>query len=473
MDGWSQFPEALIDTDEHGRDLVDCRARPLGEMADAGDSKSPARKGISVRVRERAPVMPPIPGAPPPGERIRTLSGISGYACGHTGSCCHAGWPIPVESVPMALLDRGQRDGLLPDLPPDRWVKNGVLGQTTDSNCLFHAPGHQGGGCRLEMNLSSEALPFSCRQFPRVLLRDAHGWQMSVSAWCGTAATLLAGPPDMLSADGDRRSAFLSIAHIDADPRVHVEALDAHEAWPPLLRPGVLAGHDGYALWEQRILGDCLSGVAAGAGQTAPALASALCWTDRLRQWRPMDGALVVLLAKPFPPRDTKWLDLCHKPHARVLERLADRFMAAVPARWQVPNWPMGLTDRDIGGFAVPRTWAEASLSRYLGTRLMASWVAYQGQGLRSVLASLVSAHALATLALHRNGEDPGPVTIGRLTSALRASDWLLLHLLDRDQWAAWCSEWEERDDSRDLLAIAAAANALLGELTWGCRDSD
>ena len=37
-------------------DLVDCPARPLGEMADAGDSKSPARKGISVRVRERAPL---------------------------------------------------------------------------------------------------------------------------------------------------------------------------------------------------------------------------------------------------------------------------------------------------------------------------------------------------------------------------------------------------------------------------------
>ena len=39
-----------------------------------------------------------------------------------------------------------------------------------------------------------------------------------------------------------------------------------------------------------------------------PQLASALCWTDRLRQWRPAEGALFVLVGKPFVQRNRDWL---------------------------------------------------------------------------------------------------------------------------------------------------------------------
>jgi hypothetical protein len=81
------------------------------------------------------------------------------------------------------------------------------------------------------------------------------------------------------------------------------------------------------------------------------------------------------------------------------------------------------------------------------------------------VLASLVSAYALAGLALATNGA--GPATLGRLTSALRASDWLLLHLLDREQWAAWCSQWEASPDAAELVALVAATQQLLDSLTW------
>jgi len=108
---------------------------------------------------------------------------------------------------------------------------------------------------------------------------------------------------------------------------------------------------------------------------------------------------------------------------------------------------------------------AEAALARYLGTRLHGSWVAYQGAGLRAVLASLVSAYGLAALALRENGD--GVITLGRLTSAIRAADWLLLHLLDRDQWAAWCSQWEPEADSRALLGLVADAAQVLDALTW------
>jgi hypothetical protein len=139
--------------------------------------------------------------------------------------------------------------------------------------------------------------------------------------------------------------------------------------------------------------------------------------------------------------------------------------MSLVPPDWQVPAWPGGLQDESVGGPSVRRAAADAALARYLGTRLHASWVAYQGEGLRAVLASLVSAYGLATLALRGNGE--GVVTLGRLTSSIRAADWLLLHLLDREPWAAWCSQWEADADSRVLLGLVADATRLLDQLTW------
>jgi hypothetical protein len=317
----------------------------------------------------------------------------------------------------------------------------------------------------VERTHGTEALPFSCRQFPRLLLRDAQGWHVSLSAWCGTAAALIVAHPGGLAATHADAPHFLSIDHIDTDLRVHVEGLDAHDAWPPLLRPGVLAGVDPYARWERRLLEECLVPVTQGTGHTGPALASALCWTDRLRQWRAADGAFFVMVGQSFPRRDSKWLQLCHSPQIRDLRPLLTRLMGDVPARWQETAWPAGLTDTDLDGQPVTREAGERALARYLGTRLIGSWVAYQGQGLRSVLASLVSAYALTALALQLTG--PGLVTIGRLTSAIRASDWLLLHLLDREQWAAWCSEWEAHDDARGLVALVAAAHARLDGLAW------
>ena len=109
----------------------------------------------------------------------------------------------------------------------------------------------------------------------------------------------------------------------------------------------------------------------------------------------------------------------------------------------------------------------ERALARYLGTRLMASWVAYQGTGLRSVLASLVSAYGLVALALTRLVPPGAPVSVGHLTNAIRASDWLLLHLLDRQPWADWCSGWEDAPDAGGLVAIVAGGHALLDRLTW------
>lgn len=409
--------------------------------------------------------MPVVPGAPAPGEHLRTLTGLARYACGHTGSCCRAGWPIPIESAPLALIRDAAASGQLGALTLGPWEKDGILWHTPDYECVFHASRGAEPGCRLEASLGSEAVPFSCRQFPRILLRDQRGWHLSLSAWCGTAARIISTGSSVNGNKADGQFQFLSFTRIESDSRVHVEALDALDAWPPLLRPGVLAGHDVYDMWERRVLMDCLAQAHVNGIGLGPCLAGALCWTERIRAWNAADGSLDVLVARPFATRDTRWLNFWRTTDFSRPQALLTMLMGMVPADWQAPQWPAGLTDEERSGEPVSRLDAELALARYLGTRLAASWVAYQGEGLRSVLASLGSAYALAVLALRTNGADL--VTLGRLTSALRASDWLLLHLLDRDQWAGWCSSWERRADASELVGIVADADGLLDSLSW------
>lgn len=408
----------------------------------------------------------PLPTAPPVGTPIRTLRGLSTYACGHTGSCCRAGWPIPVESGPLELLQVADANGTLPGTRARRWLNGEFLGHTTANACVFHMPAPGRGGCSVETTLGSDSLPYSCRQFPRLLLVDGRGWHMSLSVWCGTTARLILEAPPLHV--GPEIDLFLLFDHISANPRVHLEALDARGAWPPLLRPGVLAGDDEYGVWEGGLLAAFLGPACSGTAGLSAMLASALCWTDAIRAWRATDGSLDVLIRRPWRHPDPSRLLRKSATVEALRTRVLLPLVAGVPAEWRPQEWPFGLTDAAMGGEPVSRRQADAALGRYLATRLVGSWVAYQGAGLRSVATSLVHAYVLASLALHATGETRAqPVSIGRLTSAIRASDWLLLHLLDRDVWARACSAHESDADAAPLLELVAGATSALDGCEW------
>jgi hypothetical protein len=399
-----------------------------------------------------------VPLGPPPGTRLRTLRGLAGYRCGHTGSCCRAGWPIPVEPAPLSVLRQASTQSRLPTQEP-AWLLDGeVLGRTPDNKCVFldeAARAASQGSCRVELNLGHEALPRSCRQFPRILLADGRGWHLSLSAWCGTAASLMVGP-----AGGE--TLFLSYDHIQTDPRTHLDCLDAREAWPPLLRPGVLAGFGAYDAWEARVLTAFLQPVVDGRRQLGEAAVDLIEWTDWVREWRTADGALEVRIQREWQGRATR---PPHTMDATVVTVLLDDLISQVPGPWRPAAWPSGLVDVNLGGTELDRTSADASLARYLATRLIGSWVAYQGEGLRSVVASLVSAYALAVEALRRTCD--GAPTIGHMTSAVRASDWILLHLLDRPAWASWCARSEGDVDAGQLVGLVQATSASFEALPW------
>ena len=352
---------------------------------------------------------------------------------------------MPVEPEPLTVLRRLEAEQ--PNGGAHALLSNDTyLARTPEGACVHHRSGASL-GCRLETEVGVAALPHTCRQFPRILLADERGWHQSLSAWCVTAANLIV--------DGGRN--FLSFDHILWDERVHLDALDARHTWPPELRPGVLMGHVEYAKFEDVVLNDCLA-TAIDNGQTcADGLQQALAWSDCLRRWRAAGPPLLELLTGS-PPGALAARSL--SPLGVIAKDLTQR----IPPQWRPIDWPQGLTDARLDGRHLSRVQAEAALARYVATRLVGTWLAYQGKGVMSVAASLVSSYGLAALALSRFGE--GPVTLGRMASAIRAADWLQLHLLDREEWAGWCTQWEEAEATQ-LSGWLTAGSELLDRLTW------
>lgn len=140
------------------------------------------------------------------------------YRCRHSGACCTAGWPIPIE--PERAIGLGH---------------SGTLPQQPGGACLFHD-----GRCTVYQHR-----PMSCVHFPYVCLIDARGVRVTLSHFCPTAASLLFehhGPIAIV--EGPPPVAGLEIP----------EGLDARESLPPLRKPGVLMSFEEFTNWEKNEL---------------------------------------------------------------------------------------------------------------------------------------------------------------------------------------------------------------------------
>jgi hypothetical protein len=79
----------------------------------------------------------------------------------------------------------------------------------------------------------------------------------------------------------------------------------------------------------------------------------------------------------------------------------------------------------------------DTAMKNFLAARLFASWIAYQGRGLRSIVYWVRAAAALVRQrALRRALESNQPTTLGDFTEAVRATDLLLLHTIDTQAFA-------------------------------------
>lgn len=172
---------------------------------------------------------------------------------------------------------------------------------------------------------------------------------------------------------------------VDAPPALTdvgpLDGLDAREAWPPLLRPGVMMDLESYDAWE-RLGIELLTRERTAPGAALDALAAT---TGRIAAWSP-GGTTPLLHAVrgAFPP--------------------APRLRGASGARTP----PAAILDP-----------YETALKRWLAARLFGNWIAYQGDGLHAIVRYLQGCLTTFTTELARDGSP---------REAIRRSDLLIVH---------------------------------------------
>lgn len=296
----------------------------------------------------------------------KCLSFHAAYRCRRSGACCSAGWKIPFDEAELRVVTalKLASGGV-------RQTADGASAMMIRGRCSFLRQEADGTHlCEIHRAAGHAALPLTCRMFPRIVLHDARGTFVSLSHFCPTAAAMLFETED-------------EVTIVDAPPALAgsdpLDGLDARDVWPPLLRPGVMMDLDSYDLWE-RFAVAILTHDGVAARHALDALDHA---TVRIAAWTP-GGDL-------------------------TLEETIRDAIACV-----------GLTPVPLPGF-------ESGVKRWLAARAFGSWIAYQGNGVRTIVRYLRSCFHAFQVELARDN-DP--------LEAIRRADHLIVHQSSSQQLA-------------------------------------
>ena len=364
--------------------------------------------------------------------RVFSLSIHADYKCRHSGACCTADWDVPVElPVYRSLADR-LSTGLLrvapdagplppfivePDLPDDAAA---MLERTDSGECVFfERSSHL---CVVHRDAGEDALPATCRHFPRLSVCDSRGTFVTLSHYCPTAAS-------MLFRDD------VALAIVESPPAFPLTDYDGmtveEDEFPPLLSPTMLMDPEGYSAWERHMVQRCC-------GDALPESVVATLGSDvaQLRAWRPGSGPLVEAVQR-LPGSFSVF-----SPHGSLVESviLRDEVIAAIPEDLRPAADEDGLEDAYVS-LVLPmwRTF-QRPINRYLAAKAFASWTAYQGRGLAAIVRGLEAALALLRVEAARQCRDARrPLDRDLLLEAIRTADFALNHLAGGEELAdAW-----------------------------------
>jgi len=365
--------------------------------------------------------------------RVRSLSIHADYGCGRTGACCSSGWEIPVEPEAEERIRAGLRPGETAAFRPLAFLPHGarvVLRTDATGRCVFLEGGRGPHGCAVHRQVGEEALPSACRQFPRVATLTPLGVSVALSHYCPTAAGALFRDD-------------LPLAVVDGPPAFPAawpwEGLDAREALPPLLRPGVLMDWPGLERWERF----CVSVLAEEGRDVEDALGILERAAEEARRWTPEQGA--------FGGWFEGVLEGVGRGRARpgVLRNGSgySRVKGAVPHRARRPAAPEGLGEADDRWVAAGWPARARPIRRWLAAKAFASWVTLQGDGLRTTILSLrVALDVLRVEAGRGCTAAARPLDEEVLKEAIRRADLLLVHLADPEALARRLSRCESAD---------------------------
>lgn len=371
---------------------------------------------------------------------VYALSIHADYRCQHSGVCCSSNWDVPVELPVYRGLDAEMKSGrLVPpgdpdeggpalivedDLPDDAAA---MLACTTAGDCVFYEGGTR--LCVVHSDLGEERLPSTCRHFPRLAVRDRRGTFVSLTHYCPTAAAMLF-----------REDVPLEIVEApQAFPPADYEGLLVEpDAWPPLLHPRMLMDDVAYGAWERHMVSRCADETLSPESVVATLRRDAAV----LRGYTPDAGPLIDAVAAL--PVDAVAAP-AHEALGPSLALFAE-VMRAVPDDLK----PEPDEDRlaDVYLAAVSPAWArwEGPQRRYLAAKAFASWTAYQGRGLLTVVRGLEVALALVRVEAARQCRDQGrPMDADLLKGAFRDADFALNHLAAGDELARLWGRVERR----------------------------
>ena len=300
------------------------------------------------------------------------------YACRHSGLCCTAGWPIPVEHARVTAIEAGIARDVIPlqvvpwlvtgsNLPDD---VAGTLALRDNAHCVFFEAGRP--GCAIH-----GVKPASCAHFPFVCLFDQRGVHVTLSHYCPTSTALLfehTGPIAIVEGPSPLPDVTM------------LEGLDASEALPPTVaadKPRLMSW-DELSAWERdRVL------------------------NAKIDELQGDDVALF------------------------------DRARAAVPAPLSWPEAPDHLESIWFAMIAPAWPHFDDVLSRYAAAKAFASWSLYLGEGVDAAAETARIAAAVLRIECARQCRVFGrPLDRELLSNAIEQSDLLLVHYADPETLA-------------------------------------
>ena len=369
---------------------------------------------------------------------IRTVSAFcldvhARYQCQHSGACCES-WSVPAEAATveivrgLAVRRQGAEGPLFLSSVDAGGAESWTVARDRAGDCVFFDR-RQGGSCVIHRDIGIEALPSACRHFPRRVLHDARGTLISLSHFCPTAAAMLLNEADLRSVEALPPLRLESV----------MEGLDAADALPPLIRPGLLSDIVAYDAWERAGIA-IFAASRSGYGACLERLSAA---TESVRRWSPTQGPLLEWVHSAFDTNTGPCIGAFSQSSA--IERIA-RLTAGLagddlsPVERFEEAWAHAIVGSNV-------EWFERGMKNYLAARLFGNWIAYQSQGLRSVVEWLRTCAAVLRHFLVRRVLGSGlPATRQDFIEAVRAADLLLLHVLDTESFA------------RDVAALEAHA---------------
>jgi hypothetical protein len=351
--------------------------------------------------------------------RVFSLSHHANYQCRHSGACCTAGWTIPVE--------------------PDRQARLGAteLPQASGA-CQFYDQGTH--LCAVHRGYGEAAMPTSCQHFPRRALVDDRGTFVTLSHFCPTATALLF----------ESSSPMTIVENPPAFPAGYTwDGLDARKQWPPLINPGTMFDLDTYSAFEHFLVETLARQPSVDAALEA--IAGAI---ERLREWNQRRGAFSAWAAESFALAKPAAVILPGAPAKlgalvmpkRSLKTVYEAVLRFVPTDHE-PR-PLHSAAEQAWREEVAPRWLDYAgpINRFVAAKGFGSWTAYQGRGVRTLLAEMtVSEIVLRAEAANLCARAGRTFDEQCLREAIAAADWLLVHLVDRQPFVDWLTEVEHR----------------------------